>query len=561
MISRKMLGIDIQKEAVYAVLVRSGRKGQYLEKTLCIPLQMMSRTGENSQEKTSGNEQTDMPSESSGAQAPGGNPDTEPVYDYSEAFQSLSRQLDMESAYCVCGLSAEMISYRNMLVPFSDKKKIRTILPYELEPMLPFPVDNMALDFEVLPDSVLDINENRGQKEILAAAASGKDVSHILEGLARVGQDPEILSLSGYAACRCLSPEDNRGDIVFAERIQNYATLYILRESVVCFARNFPLRKNDETRSFTEQLKSTVLSFEDRYDTVLDLQKILVMDICEPPSDDSAQTDSSSAKDSSRENSQDEETEEEGANIQGTEEKKVEKGFAPVDLKAVESAMEVPAEPVDFHKLAQDSLMNEEPFDPCFLPAISLVMAAGRNTELINFRKGVYSISNRFEEYRGSLLRTGILLMIVLLVILWDVMLDLRIKKERVRVLDQKITSVFTSTFPEITNIVNPAHQMQVTLEEMQQNAFIPSDSSDRLMVVDILNDISRLIPENLDVALDRMVIDKENVLISGTTDTNTTVASVQNHLDKSDFFKKVEITSTGQKGGERVQFKLKVTL
>ena len=48
-------------------------------------------------------------------------------------------------------------SFRTVLLPFTDRKKIRQTLPYELEQLLPFPVDNALVDYsravELDPDS------------------------------------------------------------------------------------------------------------------------------------------------------------------------------------------------------------------------------------------------------------------------------------------------------------------------------------------------------------------------------------------------------------------------
>jgi len=41
-------------------------------------------------------------------------------------------------------------SSRNLQVPFSNPKKIRMVLPFEIEPHLPFQAEDLAIDFSIL---------------------------------------------------------------------------------------------------------------------------------------------------------------------------------------------------------------------------------------------------------------------------------------------------------------------------------------------------------------------------------------------------------------------------
>jgi Tfp pilus assembly protein PilN len=79
---------------------------------------------------------------------------------------------------------------------------------------------------------------------------------------------------------------------------------------------------------------------------------------------------------------------------------------------------------------------------------------------------------------------------------------------------------------------------------------------------IDILNDISRLLSESLDVELISIVWGGDNVLVSGNTDTFNTVDDIKTGLEQSDIFKTVSISSANMdKSGKRVRFKIKVAL
>ena len=109
------MGLDISDSAVSAVLVRGGIKGNRIEDHRYIPLPM------------------DRDNES-----------------LSLALETIAAEMDLEGTTCIASLPASLASYRNMEAPFKEQKKLRQILPYELESTLPHPPEDVAIDFNVL---------------------------------------------------------------------------------------------------------------------------------------------------------------------------------------------------------------------------------------------------------------------------------------------------------------------------------------------------------------------------------------------------------------------------
>ena len=110
--SRKILGLDITDNAVSAVIVRGGINGNRIEDHRFIPLPM---------------DQGHDP--------------------LSLVLDTIASEMDLEGATCIASLPASLASYRNMEVPFKEQKKLRQILPYELESILPYPPDDVTIDF------------------------------------------------------------------------------------------------------------------------------------------------------------------------------------------------------------------------------------------------------------------------------------------------------------------------------------------------------------------------------------------------------------------------------
>ena len=130
LMSRKILGLDISDNAVSAVLVRGGIKGNRIEDHRHIPL-------------STGSRQTNR---------------------CRCALETVAAEMDLEGATCIASLPASHASYRNMEAPFKEMKKLRQILPYELESILPYPPENVIIDFNVL-DSLGDTERHISSRQ------------------------------------------------------------------------------------------------------------------------------------------------------------------------------------------------------------------------------------------------------------------------------------------------------------------------------------------------------------------------------------------------------------
>ena len=101
--SRKVLGIDIRNETVTAVLLHSSLREHRVEDFIHLSF--------------SGPE--------------------DPERSLSSALQTLAEKMDLTGSDYVVSIPANQFIFRNLQIPFSNSKKIRMVLPYELETTLP----------------------------------------------------------------------------------------------------------------------------------------------------------------------------------------------------------------------------------------------------------------------------------------------------------------------------------------------------------------------------------------------------------------------------------------
>jgi len=134
--------------------------------------------------------------------------------------------------------------------------------------------------------------------------------------------------------------------------------------------------------------------------------------------------------------------------------------------------------------------------------------------------------------------------------------------EKRLTRLNDQITGIFTSTFPDVKKIVDPIQQMRIEIQEAKKKALLPGGTGEQVRAIDILYTLSKRIPEDVDVIITRLVMGSDNVNVSGDTDSFNSVDNIKSKLEEAGFFKKITITDANiDKFDKRVRFKLKLNL
>ena len=123
--SKKILGLDIRSDAVSAVLLRSGIREIHIEAHEYVPV--LNQKDLDQKDIENG---------------------------IVSALATITKKIDTTDSICIASFPADRISYRNIHVPFKEQKKIRRILPFELEATLPFQIEDIAIDFDIIKEEI-----------------------------------------------------------------------------------------------------------------------------------------------------------------------------------------------------------------------------------------------------------------------------------------------------------------------------------------------------------------------------------------------------------------------
>ena len=107
-----------------------------------------------------------------------------------ELVTELTNSIDCSDCRCVLSLGASFFSFRNLDFPFSDRKSIDKVLPFELEEGTAEPIDTMLIDAMVIPSKGDD-------SEVISAMIKQSLLADLHHALTQADIPPERITLSG----------------------------------------------------------------------------------------------------------------------------------------------------------------------------------------------------------------------------------------------------------------------------------------------------------------------------------------------------------------------------
>ena len=481
--SRKVLSIDIRNESVTAVLVKTSLRESRIDTHAYIPIS---------------------------------DSDNDPDR-LKTALEALVGQIDPTGCDCVVSISADHFSYRILKVPFKEAKKIRMVLPFELEPTVPFPVDDLVIDF-------IDL-ESEGQKDqtsLIAVAVPKSELTPYIDTLSGMKIDPEMITVSGLPSALCLARQADPGENrLFFEINKTISSLFIVGDGRIKLIRSIPTPAAEDTRAgaLGAFVRRTLAAYGE-----LSGSEFQPLDIVMT-----------------------------GSGLNG----------ANFD-RQIAGVLDLPADRLNISDRLSIPIDDEDvnPWEPALMDnALSLALVEIEGIRGLNFHKSQFAAKKFFLKHKKNWIKTGIIAAAVVVLLLFNLITESYRLNKQLDGYDQQIRNIYQTTFPG-EKIVEPFQQMQIKVKEARKNAVMQSAAGPQLRSIDILNAISRSIPATTKVEVTRMVISPEAVLISGNTDTFNSVEDIKSKLEQVDIFQKVTISSTSKdRSGKAIRFQLNVEL
>jgi general secretion pathway protein L len=459
------------------------------------------------------------------------------------ALKKLGENKIFAGVPCSVSLPVEDIMFRQVTLPFRDDGKIRKTLPFELEPLIPFSIDDIAADYLKTADGRLLV--------AVTTKKSIRDWIAMIEG--SLGQVPIMDVSSTPLVLLLLEKSTTAGSGVMLDIGASSTMLNFYENGSLVQIRSLTFGTDSiaaalahDCSTSLEEARQRIVS-ADYGNTGTQVEGTLHRFCLE-------------IKNTS-----------EFLLLNETLKKYPEKitltgggSLFPALSRELTNFFGLPVEVFDLRQARQIGI--EESIRDKYSPQIM-------NNALANALRlsaGLHSFNLRQEEFKPRK-KSGRLytrlkwalpvagLIFVLAVV--SQFLDYQLQAKQLDGIRKQISQLFKKNNPEAATMVDPLSQLKAKLADNRKTLGF-YEGGNEVPVLDLLKEISVHILPSLDILLTNFSYENEVVLIKGEAKNIDAVSSVKNELMKSKYFKEVAIGSTNlARQGGKVEFDLRITL
>jgi len=460
-----------------------------------------------------------------------------------KALEKLFENDVLKNSICVASLPVDNFSFRTITLPFKNRKKIDKTIAYELEPLLPYSVDDILIDYTVV--------DQKDQSEIFAAAVPRSVLGDLVTNLKKYHIEASIIDIDAVSLVSKITSGGDAGCGLLLDIGCTDTTAILFKENSVLHIRHFCFGGAMITEAMAEAAGIEFSEAEERKlsgeteagERVSALLRTFFLEI---------------------------------QNTLGFLKIKGHLEEIPVGIfltgggalykpleDELESFFSLPVEMIDLSATEDIGMKKEIMHDvnPLLMNhAIALATREATKGAGFNFARETFKPKRAYERFQKDFRWLATLALIVLCAFGVDQYMDYHFSRAHLDRLKSEITSVFKTSCPEVTKIVDPVHQLRVKIEMAKQSSAGLSGTGFGIKTLDILKDISRLVPGETDFIITSFTFDGETVKIKGETDNFNGVDGIKSALERSRYFGAVTISSANLiKKGSRVGFDLRI--
>ena len=173
----------------------------------------------------------------------------------SPALLEIVREKGIKPGRVSVSLSGQMVFPRFAAIPFAggDEAKFEQMIRYEIEQNIPFPIDEMICDCQLLGET-----EN-GDKSVMIVAAKTDQVEAVTAALQAAGFQPDLIDVSPLALTNALKanrPEEDGCRVILD--IGAKTTTLVITEGEKLYNRSIPVAGNTLTKEIAQALGITI---------------------------------------------------------------------------------------------------------------------------------------------------------------------------------------------------------------------------------------------------------------------------------------------------------------
>ena len=372
-------------------------------------------------------------------------------------------------------LPGDVVSHRILSFPFRRTRQLSQTVPFELESYVPFSLEEIVVDFQVLSQST-------DGTSVLAVFVPKSVLQEHLAVLAEAGLDPQAVDIASLTALNVLrtAQVDMSGSLAAIDLGATRTTVALLYNGVLCGLRTLSagVETAGDLAAHLQEIRWTLLALSDSpgpFRLILSGEKELSEALV------------SEAKPSGS-------------------------GRRP------EFGQVIPLHTLPLRFVPQER--REE--QGIFAAALGLALREGLDHSAwgVNLRQGEFAYHQETVGVRREVLRLSSLAALVALLASAAFSLDYYRLKTHDTALQQEIHRLFASTLPEVRPIVNAKIQLEHAIAALRHHPrLLGSNISSVPSALECLRLLSSSLPEQVKLDLDEFSLDDEALRLRGTTE------------------------------------------
>jgi type IV pilus assembly protein PilM len=477
-----------------------------------------------------------------------------PPEQVAQALTELLSAHAIKPTHVVSAIPAHATFVRNLMLPFRDPRKIREVLKFELEPHIPYPVEDVVVDFAKIRDT------DTGGCEVLAAAVPTTTMVDHLRMFELAGLMPEVVDweifgeLNAYLAWR---PLPDSGPVALVNLGASKTTVKIINDGSIRFTRSIVRGGNALTESIRQRLSLTTAQAEALKLSDRDRDRAGIAESIEAFLGVLAkEIDHTLMAYNTR------------VGEQPVQEIVLLGGGAglPEALPFFENHYGLPTTLFDVNqRLFPPSPMTLQPQAGLVMPvSFGLAMRQMSRRALgMDFRREEFALRKSYDEVRGQLLSIAGMVALLVGLSLFDLYYHLHTKEIQYDALQRQVESMFRETFPDVRRVSNETGQARERLREIQTNLKgVGTLSGPQGSALEMLRELAVRTPQGLQVKITDLTISTEGISISGETQSFDGVDGLKKAYASSPYFDEITVSQArAGASGKGVEFKLALTL
>jgi general secretion pathway protein L len=445
------------------------------------------------------------------------------------------------------GLVLPLASHRTVVhripLPFRDRKKNEKVVKFEVEPLLPFPIDRVVVDF-------YSSEKNRNEKGALVFAVQKEDLGEQISLLREAGLDPESVVPEGLALfwlAKGLGITSGTGALL--DLGHEKTTMILWCDDSLFLVRSIPVAGGAIARAVRQ---ASPLSPRESGDELNQRGGEPGMEPVMAP-------------------------------VLGRLAEEIWRtlfsyeyapGGRPVEnifltggvalLPGVEQILGKHLQkPVTLLEGGENtsSFFQEVPRE--HRPALAVALGAalrGASSDRINFRKEEFSSSQKAQKAKTQVRILVIYAVILVALGIGSLLSNLYLQEKRYRDLKGEIRKEFLQAMPGVKKVVNELQQMKAGVREERARLDSLGGLSGAGSPLEIIRDLSLMIEPAWKVRVTELVVNPESAEINGEADSFEAVNQLKTRLEHSSSYKEVQLKTARASSLEQViEFKLQL--